>query len=203
MAVGTDPARNGATTAWTSPDGRTWTIRTDWHLPPKVTTLFGIGNTLVAAAATAPPVVPGSSALPSGSAAIASAVPSSSASASATASPKVTPKPAATPVPAPTTTTWWWSVTGLVWQQSGLVTSGGNLAVLSNQILVFDAPVGSAKWTAWTSPDGRDWRKPPSDPVDFPGARTCGIASLGGRVVIVGWEGIGALKDYMGTFTGQ
>jgi len=63
--------------------------------------------------------------------------------------------------------------------------------------------VGSATWTAWTSPDGHSWRKPPSDPVNFPGARACGIASLGGRVVIVGWEGAGALKDYMGTFTGQ
>jgi hypothetical protein len=203
VAVGTDPARNGATTAWTSPDGRTWTIRTDWHLPPKVTALFGIGNSLVAAAATAPPVVPGSSALPSGSAGTASAAPSSSASASAKASPKATAKPAATPVPAPTTTTWWWSVTGLVWQQSGLVTSGGNLAILDKQILVFDAPIGSANWTAWTSADGHNWRKPASDPVDFPGARTSGIASLGSRVVIVGWEGPGALKDYMGTFSGQ
>jgi hypothetical protein len=94
-------------------------------------------------------------------------------------------------------------VTGLVWQQSGLVTSGGNLAILDKQILVFDAPIGSANWTAWTSADGHNWRKPASDPVDFPGARTSGIASLGSRVVIVGWEGPGALKDYMGTFSGQ
>lgn len=201
VAVGTDPARQGATTAWTSPDGRTWTIRTDWHLPPKVSALFGMGNSLVAAAATAPPVAPGSSALPSGSAGTASAAPSSSAS--ATASPKVTPKPAATPVPAPTTTTWWWSTTGLVWQQSGLVTSGGNMAVIDNQILVFDAPAKSGDWTAWTSSDGKNWRQPAGEPVNFAGSRTCGIAALGGRLVIVGWEGPGALKDYMGKFSSQ
>jgi hypothetical protein len=197
VAVGTDPARQGATTAWTSPDGRTWTIRTDWHLPPKVSALFGIGNYLVAAAATAPPATPGASASPSSS-----ALPSSSASASA--SPKITPKPAATPVPAPTTTTWWWSVTGLVWQQSGLVTSGGNMAIANNQVLVFDASTkGAVPWTAWTSADGKNWRKPVADPVSFAGSPSCAIASLGSRLIVVGWDGPGALKDYLGKFAGQ
>jgi len=209
VTVGTDPARQGATTAWTSPDGRTWTIRTDWHLPPKVTALFGIGTSMVAEAATAPPSAPGSSA--SGSPAIkasgspfatGSLAPSSSPSAKAT--PKVTPKPTATPVPAPTTTTWWWSATGVVWQPSGLVTQGsGNMANVSGQILVIDAPAKAGNWTAWASADGKTWRKPASDPVLFAGAKTCILASLNNRLVIVGWDGPGALKDYVGQFASQ
>ena len=209
VTVGTDPARQGATTAWTSPDGRTWTIRTDWHLPPKVTALFGIGTSMVAEAATAPPSAPGSSA--SGSPAIkasgspfatGSLAPSSSPSAKAT--PKVTPKPTATPVPAPTTTTWWWSATGVVWQPSGLVTQGsGNIAIVSGQILVIDAPAKAGNWTAWASADGKTWRKPASDPVLFAGAKSCILASLNNRLVIVGWDGPGALKDYVGQFASQ
>ena len=209
VTVGTDPARQGATTAWTSPDGRTWTIRTDWHLPPKVTALFGIGNSMVAEAATAPPSAPGSSA--SGSPAIkasgsplarGSVVPSSSPSAKAT--PKVTPKPTATPVPAPTTTTWWWSASGVVWQQSGLVTQGsGNMAIVSGQILVIDPPAKAGNWTAWASADGETWRKPATNPVLFAGARTCVLASLNNRLVVVGWDGPGALKDYLGQFASQ
>ena len=209
VAVGTDPARQGATTAWTSPDGRTWTIRTDWHLPPKVTALFGIGNSMVAEAATAPPSAPGASA--SGSPAIkasgsplttGSLVPSSSPSAKPT--PKVTPKPTATPVPAPTTTTWWWSATGVVWQPSGLVTQGsGNMAIVSGQILVIDSPAKAGNWTAWASADGKTWRKPASDPILFAGAKICVLASLNNRLVVAGWDGPGALKDYVGQFASQ
>jgi cell division septation protein DedD len=211
VAVGTDPARQGATTAWTSPDGRTWTIRTDWHLPPKVTALFGLGNTLVAAAATAPPAAPGTSAGPSGSAgataATGSALPSgpaASAAASANPTPAPTAKPTTAPVAAPTTTTWWWSPTGVAWQQSGLVSSGGNFAVVNGQILVFDAPAKStANWTAWTSSDGKNWRKPTSDPVAFVASRSCAIASLGTKIVIVGWDAPGALKDYLGKLANE
>ena len=217
VAVGTDPARQGATTAWTSPDGRTWTIRTDWHLPPKVSALFGLGNTLVAAAATAPPTVPGTSAAPSSSTgpatpsgspnASASTSPSGSASASAVATasptPVPTPKPTATPVPAPTTTTWWWSSNGVVWQESGLASSGGNFAVVGNQILAFDAPAKGGNWIAWATADGKSWRQPTSEPVAFPASKSCAIASLGSRIVIVGWEAPGALKDYLGKLANE
>jgi hypothetical protein len=206
VAVGTDPARQGATTAWTSPDGRTWTIRTDWHLPPKVTALFGIGNSMVAEAATAPPgaSASGSPAIKASGSPLAtgSLVPSSSPSARAT--PKVTPKPTATPVPAPTTTTWWWSATGVVWQPSGLVTQGtGNMAIVSGQILVIDAPAKAGNWTAWASADGKTWRKPASDPILFAGAKICVLASLNNRLVVAGWDGPGALKDYVGQFASQ
>ncbi len=200
VAVGTDPARQGATTAWTSADGRTWTIRTDWHLPPKVTALFGLGNTLVAAAATAPPASPDSSASPSGSGgALSSAGASGSPAASSKATPVPTAKPSATPVPAPTTTTWWWSSTGVVWQELGLISSGGNFAITGDQLLVFDAPTTpTANWTAWTSADGKSWRRPSADPVSFAASKSCEIASLSGRIVIVGWEAPGNLKDYLG-----
>ena len=216
VAVGTDPTRQGATTAWTSPDGRTWTIRTDWHLPPKVTALFGLGNTLVAAAATAPPTAPVGSAAPSGSvgpAASASARASGSTGPAGSASPSVspspkptvapTPKAAATPIPAPTTTTWWWSSTGVVWQQSGLVSSGGNFTVVGGQLLVLDAPANGGHWFAWTTADGKSWRPSPSDPVAFPASKSCAIASLGSRIVIVGWEAPGALKDYLGKIANE
>jgi len=185
VAVGSDPAHGGATTAWTSPDGRTWTIRTDWHLPAMVTALFGMGNSLVAEAVTAAPATPTASPKPSGSAAA-----------------KPTPKPTPTPA-APATVSWWWSATGVVWQQSGPVTSGGNMAIVNSQLLVFDAPVNGGNWTAWTTADGKTWRRPTADPISFAGSRSCTIASLGGRVVIVGWDGPGALKDYLGQFAGQ
>jgi hypothetical protein len=201
VAVGTDPARQGATTAWTSPDGRTWTIRTDWHLPPKVTALFGIGNSMVAEAATAPPSAPGASA--SGSPAIkASGSPLTTGSLVPSSSPSA--KPTATPVPAPTTTTWWWSATGVVWQPSGLVTQGsGNMAIVSGQILVIDSPAKAGNWTAWASADGKTWRKPASDPILFAGAKICVLASLNNRLVVAGWDGPGALKDYVGQFASQ
>ncbi|HEY1169622.1 MAG TPA: hypothetical protein VGE81_11690 [Candidatus Limnocylindrales bacterium] len=177
VAVGTDPARKGATTAWTSPDGRTWTLRTDWHLPPNVTALFGTGTTLVAPANTA-----------------VAAAPSSSPSA------KPTPTPAA-PVQS---TTWWWSASGVVWQQSGLQTSVGDWAVVNGRILVLSAPAKSTgNWTAWSSSDGTSWQRPTSESITFAGSQTCAIASIGNRVVIVGWENAGALKDYFGQFDSQ
>ncbi len=48
VATGNDPTRAGISTAWISPDGVTWTMRPDWHLPVNVTQVFGIGNGLVA-----------------------------------------------------------------------------------------------------------------------------------------------------------
>ena len=177
VAVGTDPARKGATTAWTSPDGRTWTLRTDWHLPPNVTALFGMGSPLVASANTA----------------VASA-PSTSPSA------KPTPTPAATVQ----STTWWWSASGVVWQQSGLQTSAGDWAFVNGRILVLSAPAKlTGNWTAWSSADGTSWQRPTSESITFAGSQTCAIASIGNRVVIVGWENAGALKDYFGQFDSQ
>jgi hypothetical protein len=182
VAVGTDPTRQGVTTAWTSPDGRTWTLRTDWHLPPNVTALFGMGNTLVAAANTAPPTA--------------------SASSSASAAPSVKPSP--TPAVPVQSSTWWWSATGVVWQQSGLQTSSGDWAIANGRILVVSAPATApGNWTAWNSADGKSWQRPGSESVAFAGSRTCTIASIGDRVIIVGWDSAGSLKDYFGRFGGN
>jgi hypothetical protein len=190
VAVGTDPTRQGATTAWTSPDGRTWTLRTDWHLPPNVTALFGQGNTLVAAANTAT------------AAASSSARPSASAAASVKATP--TAKPTPTPAVPVQSSTWWWSATGVVWQQSGLQTSDGDWAIANGRILVVSAPTTKgSSWTAWSSVDGRSWDPPRSGSLEFAGARTCTITSIDDRVIIVGWEGPGSLKDYYGRFGGN
>jgi hypothetical protein len=177
VAVGTDPARQGATTAWTSPDGRTWTMRTDWHLPPNVSALFGMGNTLVAAAKTAP-----------------------GATASSSASARPTPTPATAAV---ATTTWWSSSTGVTWQKSGLETQVHNWAIVNNQILVVDPPARAGNWTAWTSPNGISWQHATSDVFSFAGSRTCSIGSNGSQVVVVSWESLGVLKDYYGPFTSQ
>jgi hypothetical protein len=173
VAVGTDPKRQGATTAWTSPDGRTWTLRTDWKLPANVTALFGMGNSLVAAARTA--------------------VPASSASPSA--------KPTPTPAVAVNSTTWWWSATGVVWQQSGLKTSGGDWAIVNNELLVINPPAKlPGTWSSWNSADGLNWHRLTSNTISFAGSATCTIASNGSQIVVVGWEGPGALKDYLGRF---
>jgi hypothetical protein len=178
VAVGIDPARDGATTAWTSTDGQTWTMRTDWKLPPNVTALFGMGNNLIATADTA--------------------VPTPSASAPASAKPTATP---ATPVQS---TTWWWSTTGLGWQQSGLQMTGGNWALVNGQLLALDPPakLGGA-WTAWSSLDGKTWQRPNSTPITFAGSSTCSIGSSQNRVVIVGWASANALLDYKGQFAAE
>jgi hypothetical protein len=189
VAVGTDPTRQGVTTAWTSPDGRTWTLRTDWKLPPNVTALFGMGNTLVAAANTATSPVS------------ASAVPKPSASPSAKATP--TPKPTATSAPVQSST-WWWSATGVVWQQSGLQTSNGDWAIANGRILVVSAPTKTpSAWTTWSSADGRSWQRPGSDSLSFAGSKVCTIASINDKVIVVGLEAPGALKGYSGSFGGK
>jgi hypothetical protein len=174
VAVGTDAARQGATTAWTSLDGRTWTSRTDWHLPPNVTALFGMGTSLVATAKTAVP----------------------------TATPTPTAPPTPTPSPPAKSTTWWWSATGVAWQQSGLETSSAGWSIVNRQILLLDAPVGhTGEWTAWSSIDGRSWRQPVSNPVSFAGSKTCTIASRDDSIIIVSWDAPGDLKDYYGQFS--
>ena len=190
VAIGTDPNRLGATTAWTSPDGRTWTMRTDWHLPANVTSLFGVGTTLVAEANTPTP------------AASASASPHAAASASAKPTPTPKPTPTKAPGAAAQSNTWWWSANGVVWQQSGLVTVGGDWAVANNGLLVLGAPATqTGNWPAWTSSDGRSWTPSNSSAINFAGSGTiCSIDSLGSRIIIVGWEGPGSLKDYFGQF---
>jgi hypothetical protein len=179
VATGVDNNRQGATTAWTSPDGRTWTMRTDWHLPANTTAVFGMGYSLVATANTAIP---------------ASSAPASSASA----------KPTPTPAVAIQSTTWWWSATGVAWGKSGLQTSGGDWAIAGSQILVLEAPATpTGKWNAWTSSNGSTWQRPPSGAVNFAGSTTCVIAARDTSILIVSWDSPGVLKDYFGTFAGE
>ena len=212
VAVGVDTTKGGATSAWTSPDGRTWTLRTDWHLPPNVTSVEGIGYGLVATAKTP---IPGSStntASPSPSAtSIATAVGTAGPSASITAKPTPTPKPKATPKPTPAPTlpltlkpiTWWWSGTGVTWTKSGLTSSADSWAIVGNQIVVLDAPTKlSSNWTLWSSGDGRTWKQPSSSAMTFPASKVYGVAFRGDGVIFVGWQSTGVLKDYYGTFTG-
>jgi hypothetical protein len=216
VAVGTDAAREGATTAWTSPDGRTWTLRTDWHLPPNVTALFGMGNALVATARTAAPV--------------AAATPAPAATASAAASGAASVKPSAAPSLAPTatpaattnTTTWWWSATGVTWQTSGLQTTSASWSIVDGQILLFDPPATATasatptptasasatatppeNWAVWSSADGKSWQHPSSNPVNFAGSGACTIAWRDDLVVVVGWDKPGVLKDYTGNLVNQ
>jgi hypothetical protein len=201
VAVGSDPAKQGATTAWTSPDGRTWTMRSDWRMPPNVTAVFGMGYSIVATAKT---TIPGAAASASASpGASGSASSSASPSASPTATPKVTAKPKPTPT-LPSTVkpvTWWWSATGVGWQTSGLQSAVGNWQVIGSEILVLDPPTKlSDNWTAWTSPDGRIWKHPQSSAVSFAGSKTCYIASRGSSILVVGWHADGVLEDYYGDF---
>jgi hypothetical protein len=134
VAVGSDPTHGGVSTAWTSPDGRTWTLRADWKLPANVTQVFGMGDGIVASAVLAAP------------SSVASASPGASASAKAsvkpTAVPKATavPKPTTTPAPPQDKNVWYWSSSGVVWQTTGLTTADGTTAVINGEILVLDAP---------------------------------------------------------------
>jgi hypothetical protein len=186
VALGRDPLdRTIPGLAWTSPDGQTWTMRTDWHLPLNVTALFGTGNGVVAAADTAEPT---SSASPS-------------ASASASPSPSPSAKPGATPAAATKTTTWWWSATGVAWLQSGLVTTSASWAFVNGQVLVIDAPAkAGSNWVSWVSSDGKSWQQPRSSAIRFAGSKTCAVGSIGSRVIIVSWDAPGALRDFYGKF---
>ena len=195
VAVGVDPNKGGATTAWTSPDGRTWSMRTDWHLPANVTGLTAMGYGLVATARTA---IPGASG---------SAGPGASAGPTLAPTPKPGAKPTAVPKPTPSpalpanlkATTWWWSASGVSWIESGLQTSGGNWAIVGDEIVALDAPAkAAANWDVWSSVDGRTWKKPASEPVIFAGSKTCVVASREGRIVIVGWHASGSLQGYYG-----
>jgi hypothetical protein len=191
VAVGTNAARGGASAGWTSQDGRTWTLRSDWKLPPNVTSLFGVGRFLVATSTVTPGVV----------ATATTPAPSGSAEASATPAAKATPTPEATPVPTPGQpyTQWWWSGTGLTWQQTDLQTSTTNFALVNGELFVVDPPAsGESDWTTWGSLDGRTWIRPVSDPIAFPGDKVCALAALGNNLVIVGWEAPGQLKGYFG-----
>ncbi len=198
VAVGFDPTRIGTTTAWTSPDGRTWTIHADWRLPTYVTKLFGVGNGLVAVAKNVAP-----SANPSPSAVASSKSASPSASPSPTPKPVVTPKPTPTPTPAPPTYTWYWSSSGVVWQPTGLTTSGGDSTFVNGELVVVDSPsTAGSGWTVYTTADGKSWQRPTlqadSSTVQFKGSTVCGITSVGGHIAIIGTDAPGQLKDYFG-----
>jgi hypothetical protein len=195
VAVGSDPTHGGVSTAWTSPDGRTWTLRADWKLPANVTQVFGMGDGIVASAVLAAP------------SSVASASPGASASAKAsvkpTAVPKATavPKPTTTPAPPQDKNVWYWSSSGVVWQTTGLTTADGTTAVINGEILVLDAPYSATdSWTAYTSGDGKTWQRPATDAFLFKGTRTAGVALIGTRIVVVGDDGPGLFKDYTGLF---
>jgi hypothetical protein len=191
VATGSDPARLGVSTAWTSTDGRTWTLRPDWHLPINVTQIFSMGNGLVA-------ITSGSGVAPS-----ASATPTPAASAARSDSPSAKPSAAASASTTPPSS-WWWSSTGVNWQPTSLKTSGGNWAIVNGQILAFDVPpAGTANWAVWTSADGKNWLRPSSGVVAFGGSTSARIASNGSQVVIVGWAAKGQLKDFYGKFAGR
>jgi hypothetical protein len=213
VATGSDSTRQGVSTAWTSPDGLVWTMRTDWHLPVNVTQIFGIGNGLVAitnGSGVAPtPSASAQASTPASAPASASASGSPSASASVQPTAKPTLKPTAKPTPtaAPSGTlpsSWWWSSTGVKWQLSGLKTTGGNWAIVNGQILAFDVPLKlTNNWTAWSSSDGKSWQRPVSPALSFGGSPSCRIAWTPSQIVLVGWEAKGQLKDYFGSFASQ
>jgi len=209
VAVGVDATKGGATSAWTSPDGRTWTLRTDWHLPANVTAIAAMGYGLVATAETAIPGLANASPTPSPTP-VPLATPAGTArpASSPTAKPTATPKPTPTPRPTPVPTlppnlkpiTWWWSGNGVAWSQSGLTSSVGNWSIVDNEILVLDAPASlSSDWTLWSSGDGRTWKHPSSASITFAGSKTCLLAYRGSSVLIVGWQSSATLKGFYGS----
>ena len=187
IASGSDSAHGGVSTAWTSPDGLTWTTRTDWHPPLNVTAMFGMGAGVVAVTAGSgvPLATPAATANASAGPANASAGPATSASPS-------------------NASTWWWSGTGVNWRQSGLAFSGGNWAVANDRILAFDVPANATSaWAVYSSIDGKSWQRPGSTALSFGGSSSCRIASIGDRIVAVGWAAPGQLTDFFGTFSGS
>jgi hypothetical protein len=197
VAYGADPAREGLSSAWTSPDGRTWTLRSEWRLPANIVRVFGQGNGLVASAvAIAPPAPASPSPTP---------VATKASSAKPTAKPKATPVPKPTPTPTPppdqNKVSWYWSSTGAVWQSTQLTTADGQVAVINGEILVVDVPASTSEsWGLWTSGDGKTWLRPAADAFLFKGQRTCGIAAIGDSIVFIGLDGPGQFKDFRGRF---
>jgi hypothetical protein len=155
---------------------------------------------------------------------------SASASRPASIKPSVKPsvapsvKPSGAPAPTSTTTTWWYSATGVTWQQSGLQTNGASWTIVDGQILIYDPPataaptatatptakakatateVVPADWAVWSSVDGKHWQHPSSNPVSFAASKACVIAWRDDLVVIVGWDTPSRLKDYTGNLVTQ
>jgi hypothetical protein len=133
------------------------------------------------------------------------AAPAPTASPSPTATPKTKAKATPTPSAPVQHTTWWWSTTGVGWQQSGLEISGDNWSTVNGQLLALDAPAKPADvWTAWSSADGKTWQQPAvSTQLVFPGSGIISIGSSDNRVVVVGWASGNAWKDYKGQFAAQ
>jgi hypothetical protein len=178
VIVASDKARGGATNAWTSPDGRTWSARSEWALPLNVTAILGTSSGIVA-------VTSGSGVAPSASA-------------------SATPKPSPTKAGALASGNWWWSSTGLVWRQTGLTATGAYFGLVNGRIVAFSPPskVGDP-WTGFSSADGRTWQTIGKTAVTFAGVNVCRIASSGSRVVVIGWQATAQLKDFYGSYAGS
>ena len=78
-----------------------------------------------------------------------------------------------------------------------------NYAIVINEIFAIDPPTSGSDWTTWSSADGRTWFRPVSDPISFPGAKVCALASLGNSLVIVGWQAPRTAQGLLGKLTGQ
>jgi hypothetical protein len=195
VAVGFDKAREGTTTAWTSPDGRTWSIQAGWRLPAYVTQVFGVGDGLVAVAQIVKPAAAATPGAPS-------------ASPSPTKKATVTPKPSATPTPAGPEYEWYWSTSGVVWQPSGLTTTGGDSALVNGELVVVDpSTTAGAPWSVFTSDDGKSWQRPilatEGATMTFKGSKICHIISVGNHIAIVGTEAPGDLRDFFGSLVAR
>ena len=104
-----------------------------------------------------------------------------------------------------TAVSWWWSADGSTWKDPKLATTGGCWTAVDAGFLSVSAPAAgtTGKWRLVASKDGQAWQAPGGSSVAFGGtATTCGVASIGGRVVVVGWSKDGVLQAFFGDLTG-
>ncbi|MGD0861336.1 MAG: hypothetical protein ABSA21_01060 [Candidatus Limnocylindrales bacterium] len=104
-----------------------------------------------------------------------------------------------------TATSWWWSADGKAWQDARLSTTGGCWSAVDSGFIAVSAPAAGSPdtgWHVWASKDASSWQQPGGTAPSFGVATTCGVASIGSRVIVVGWSKPGILQDFYGDLTG-
>ena len=104
-----------------------------------------------------------------------------------------------------TAVSWWWSADGSTWKDPKLATTGGCWAAIDAGFVSVSAPAAGTNgtWRLVASKDGQAWQAPGGSSISFGGPSTaCGVASIGDRVVVVGWSKEGVLQDLYGDLTG-
>jgi hypothetical protein len=101
---------------------------------------------------------------------------------------------------------WWWSADGNAWTDARLTTvPGGCVGSVKDGLMAVSPPAAGATdqtWSVSVTTDGRAWQNPTVANLTFGQPTPCRVASVGRRVVVVGWQKAGVLVDFYGQESG-